>query len=154
MSDQPDPPRKHYKFKPKEFENVNGVRREQPLDHAQPAPDPGIVETDKARIDLRDILKAANAVPTTSLPKPATRSNEIHAVLRDNLAHANAAGLNRVDPTPRRASRRKRDYWISLLIGNLVLAGCTVIMPIYGAAGLIIFNVGLTWIMWFVMDDY
>jgi hypothetical protein len=29
-----------------------------------------------------------------------------------------------------------------------------VISPVFGAAGLIIYNLGLTWIMWFVMDAY
>jgi hypothetical protein len=154
MPDAPDPPRKFYKFKPTEFENVNGVSRHSPLHEGQPRPDPGIVETEKVRIDVRDLARAA-AIPTAkSQPAPATPANEVHAMLRDNLARANAAGANRVAPVVKRPSRRKRDYFITLALGNAVLAVATAIMPIYGGAGLVIFNIGLTWIMWFVLDDY
>ncbi len=154
MPDAPDPPRKHYKFKPTEFENVNGVPRDSPLHEAQPLPDPGIVESHKVRIDVRDLARAA-AIPTEkSQPSPAAPANDVHAMLRDNLARANAAGVNRVALTPKRPSRRKRDYFIALAAGNALLAVATMIQPIFGAAGLIIYNIGLTWIMWFVMDDY
>ena len=72
---------------------------------------------------------------------------------------------HRAPPSPRkcrrssakitpRPTRRRRDYFISLAIGNLVLLVATVIQPIYGIAGMIIYNLGLTWIMWFVMEPY
>jgi hypothetical protein len=154
MPDEPDPPRKHYKFKAAEFENVNGVNRDQSLHESQPQPDPGIVPTDKVRIDVRDIVRAAQ-IPSAATPAPPHPGpNEVHTILRDNLARADAAGLNDVVPKPPRPSRRKRDYLLSLLIGNAVLLIATVISPIFGGAGLIIFNTGVTWIMWFVMDDY
>lgn len=35
-----------------------------------------------------------------------------------------------------------------------MLLGGALVMPIFAIAGMIIFNVGLTWIIWFVMDDY
>ena len=102
--------------------------------------------------------------PTTGVPAPknsvrrsrapANRANDVHALLQQNLAHANAAGLNELAAKPKRRSKRKRDYFLSLIVGNAVLLGATAIQPIFGAAGLIIFNIGLTWIMWFVMDDY
>lgn len=154
MPDAPDPPRKFYKFKAAEFESVNDVPRDSPLHAAQPRPDPGIVAADQGRIDVRDLARTA-AIPTAkSQPSPAAPANEVHAMLRDNLARANAAGLNRVDLTPKRASRRKRDYWVAFVLGNALLAVATKIQPIYGAAGIIIYNLGLTWIMWFVLDDY
>ncbi len=154
MPDAPDPPRKHYKFKAAEFESVNDVRRDSPLHEAQPLPDPGIVAADQGRIDVRDLARTA-AIPTAkSHSTPAAPANEVHTMLRDNLARANAAGVNRVALTPQRHSRRKRDYWVAFALGNALLAVATVISPIYGAAGLIIYNLGLTWIMWFVLDDY
>ena len=75
-------------------------------------------------------------------------------MLRENLARANATGLNDVALPAKRISRRTRDYVIALILGNALLAIATVISPIFGAAGLIIYNLGLTWIMWFVMDTY
>jgi hypothetical protein len=154
MPDAPDPPRKHYKFKAAEFENVNGVRRDHALHEAQPPADPGIVPTEKIRIDVRDLARAAAIPAANASTLPAPPPNEVHAILRENLDRANAAGLNDVDLTPKPASRRTRDYWIALAIGNSLLAVALMISPIFAGAGLIIFNVGLTWIMWFVMDDY
>ncbi len=190
MSDPVDPPRKFYKFKPKEFENVNGVTRDDLTRDEQPAADPGIVENDKVRIDVRDLLRAAQVeppkdtarLPRTSLPAPtsdpgeridvrelsrvATRGQplltkertreetEIHDVLRGNHAKADQAGLNHLAPRERRPSRRKRDYLITMILGNIALLVGTAISPVFGAAGLIIFNLGITWIMWFIMDDY
>ncbi|MCX6953597.1 MAG: hypothetical protein NTV51_15710 [Verrucomicrobia bacterium] len=155
MPDASPPPRKVYRFKPTEFENVNDVRRDEPLSlhETQPRPDPGIVPTDKVRIDVRDLARAAMIPPAASPPAPA-RTNEVHTLLRDNAARAEAAGLNRLAEKPRRRSRRKRDYAIAMILGNAVLLMGTAIMPLFGIVGLIIYNLGLTWIMWFVMDDY
>lgn len=80
--------------------------------------------------------------------------NDVRAVLRENLERANAAGLNDVVfATPRR-SKRKRDYIFAMIAGNMALAICTVISPLFGGAGLVIYNVGITWVVWGVMDDY
>lgn len=154
MPDAPDPPRKRYTFKPTEFENVNGVRRDSPLHEVQPAPDPGIVPTEKVRIDVRDLTRAAAIPSATARPAPPQGDNEVHTMLRENLARANATGLNDVALPAKRTSRRTRDYVIAMILGNALLAVATVISPIFGAAGLIIYNLGLTWIMWFVMDAY
>lgn len=154
MPDAQDPPRKRYTFKPTEFENVNGVRRDSPQHEAQPTPDPGVVPNEKVRIDVRDLTRAA-AIPTaTARPAPRQGDNEVHAMLRENVARANAAGLNDVALPSKRISRRTRDYVIALILGNAFLVVATVISPVFGAAGLIIYNLGLTWIMWFVMDAY
>lgn len=153
MPDEPDAPRKFYKFKAAEFERVNDVKRDEPFYETQPEPDPGIVPTDKARIDVRDLARAAQVTPAGPTPPP-PRTNEVHTLLRNNVARANATGLNDLAEKPRRPSRRKRDYAIAMILGNAVLLVGTAIMPIFGVAGLIIYNLGLTWIMWFIMDDY
>ncbi|HWL14713.1 MAG TPA: hypothetical protein VNR00_03850 [Opitutus sp.] len=41
-----------------------------------------------------------------------------------------------------------------MILANLALLLGTVISPVFGAAGLVIFNVGFTWVVWGVMDDY
>src|SRR5688500_9204977 len=101
MSDEPDPPRKFYQLKPKEFEQVN------PPVTGAPA--------DSAPTGVQGHLQAANTRPG-SAPAPAKPSgalNDVQAILRDNLARANAAGLNDLAPKPKRRSRRNRDYWLT-----------------------------------------
>ncbi len=80
--------------------------------------------------------------------------NRVRAHLDENLRRSNDAGLNDVVFTPRRPSRRTRDYIVVMILANLALLLGTVISPVFGAAGLVIFNVGFTWVVWGVMDDY
>ncbi len=153
MRDEPDPPRKHYQFKPREFERANDHPG-----HAAPDSDPAIRP---ARITVQDHLHAANATPPpTRAPQASATANDVHGILRDNLTRANAAGLNDLAPKVRRASRRKRDYWLLLLSINAFFAFVAFgpyanpMTKLYGLAGFIMFTLGLTWVMWFVMDDY
>jgi len=91
---------------------------------------------------------------------PGPPENDVQALLRANEAYENAARLPTPPPPPRPPSRRKRDYFLTLIGGNLLLAGAVVIsgknviVLAYGGAGMIVLTLGLTWIMWFVMDDY
>lgn len=80
--------------------------------------------------------------------------NDVRATLRGNMTGADKAGLNANPPTRRRRLRRRRDYIIAMVAGNLLLFLATLIAPVIGLAGLVIFDVGITWIMWFVIDDY
>lgn len=156
MADDSDPPRKFYGLKPTEFERVNAAPAPPPA-AASPAPDAGPAPANDPgqRIDVRDLVRSGSGRgPVLGHNATVNRANEVHAILQDNLTRANAAGLNDVVVPPKRKSRRKRDYVVSLLVGNAVLLVGTIINPVFGGAGLIIFNVGLTWIMWFVMDDY
>ena len=153
MRDEPDPPRKHYQFKPREFERVNDHPG-----HAAPDSDPAVRP---ARIDVHDHFKAANAsAPAPRSPQPKATENDVHGILRDNLDRANVAGLNDLAPKVRRRSRRKRDYWLLLLTVNAFFAfvmfglNANPMTRLYGLAGFIMFTLGLTWVMWFVMDDY
>lgn len=146
MRDEPDPPRKFYQLKPKEFEAVN--------------PPSSLPPADSTPTTVRGHLRAANAGPLPPRAAPASTPNEVHALLQDNHARANAAGLNDVAPFRPRRSRRKRDYWILLLPINAFF-GFMAFGPFrnpmtftYGLAGMIVFTLGLTWVMWFVMDDY
>jgi hypothetical protein len=41
-----------------------------------------------------------------------------------------------------------------MLLANALLVAGAFIMPVFGIAGLILFNLGYTWIVWVVMDDY
>ncbi len=162
MSDESDPPRKFFQLKPTEFEVVN-----ERLKTASPSePPPGAVSSQPSGpsgpIDVRELVRIG-AKGTTLHPAqpPHVRDNDVHTILRENLAHANAAGLNDLAPKPKRVSHRKRQYWGLMLCGNAVLLTITLmagptnpVQFVYGIAGLVIFNLGLWWVMWHIMEDY
>jgi hypothetical protein len=101
-------------------------------------------------------FEAVNAPTTAPTPAP----TDVYQVLRDNLARENAAGMNVVKPVPKRPSRRKRDFWLMLVLGNLAiaatvhLAGGSVTSNLFGLAGILLLSVSLIWVMWFAVDDY
>jgi len=149
VRDEPDPPPKKYGFKARSFEAVN----------------PPIGTAPKAdKIDVQDLFNAATAPHTRGAsssvpppPKPPIPSaNDIHALLRDNLAHEVPKDL----PPPVRLTRRRNDYILCLLGGNATIAAIAFITGLnpatvlFGSAGALMFSIVLTWVMWFVMDDY
>lgn len=160
MSDEPDPPRKLYSLKPREFDAVNEPRPNA-LPAITPTRDPGIVAAHDAPIDVRELARQATGKgPALTGPNSVNRTNEVHAMLQDNLSRANAAGLNDLAPKPQRLSRRKRDYWLLMIFGNLALVTVAVIgrsnpfILVCSLAGVGLVSVAVTWIMWHVMDDY
>ena len=139
---EPEPPRREFHFKPTEFETTN-----------RPADDtPG-----NAPIDVQQLYRQAGP-PAPSAPVKA--ENEVHAILRANVAQAEAKGLNEVTPQPRRLSRRKRDFWLLLAGGNLLVIAAVllthknVLTLIFGLSATVFFSLTLIWVMWFVIDDY
>lgn len=153
VSAPPDPARQVYRLKPKPFERVNAAPAQQSADLGA---DPGVLPSAAGPIDVHDLIREAVRTPSAASEGKATldTTNEIHALLRENVRHAEAAGLHALPRPGRRRSRRRRDYVLAMIFGNLVLAGCTLVAPVFGVAGLIIYNVGLTWVVWAVMDDY
>lgn len=159
--DDADPPRKFYGFKAPEFDRLNPPPVAPPPASTDVSPDPGIPAASAAPIDVKEIFRQASARD----PEPLTREHrveqtEVHGILRENLERANAAGLNRVDVS-KRPSRRKRDYWTLLILGNAIFITVALlsgpgnpIMFVYAIAGIGAFSAGLTWIMWHIMDDY
>lgn len=155
MQDEPAPPRKTYGFKPTAFERANPAPAGEASAQATPLPDPGIVAADAGAINVHDLIQAgAGSARPLGANAVVNRSNDIHAMLRDNHARADAAGLNAVSLEPKRMSKRKRDFIFLVVSGNLILSLAFVIQPIFAGAGVVIFNIGLVWIMWVVMDDY
>lgn len=123
MPDEPDPPRTFYGFKPTKFEVANPLPATTPApvseSPTQPAPDPGIPTAPPGRIDVRELTRlASTGLPLLNTPAVPKNENEIHTILRDNLAVADAAGLNdvKIDPHYRsRQQRRVRFFWIAIV---------------------------------------
>jgi hypothetical protein len=156
MADESDPPRKFYQLKPREFEVVNHHPPASPPSASIP---PTIQPT--ARIDVHDLYRQAGTPgPVLGPVQKDAAKNEVHVILHDNLTRANTAGLNDLAPRPRRRSRRKRDFFIILIplqaFFVFVAFGpySNVATMAYGVAGIILSTIGLTWVMFFVMDDY
>jgi hypothetical protein len=140
-----EPPKREFRFKPTEFDRANP-----PVGEKEDAPP----------ISVHDMFRQAAAVkapPAKTVAAPMT--NEVHEILRANLSKANEDGANNVELRPKRTSRRTRDYWLLTIAVNLffviaMVASRNVATLVFGAAGIILSNIGLVWVMWFVMDDY
>ncbi len=125
-----DSPRKSYRMKPREFQRVNAA--------------PGSV--------------AKPGVASGAHPAPVD-PNDVHSILQQNRAVERRDGHHEVVIKTKK-SKRKRDYWMLLVGGNLLTVALVALGPlnpislVFGLAGLVIISLGTTWIMWFVMDDY
>lgn len=152
MKDEPEPPRKTYQFKDKEFERVNRKVT------GNTAVTPGAQaskDVNDTPIDIRDLYRSAESKGAAALQSaPVPVENEVHEILRENAARAQAAGFNDIKIRPKRKSKRTRDYWFLFSTGNLFLLLLLIFNPMLGGVGLIVCNLMLVWIMWFVMDDY
>lgn len=88
----------------------------------------------------------------------ATAPPSVHEILAQNreeeAKHEKPLVLNK------KPTRKKKDYLISLLLGNGLICLTVAILPlhvvtlVYGFSGIVLFTVGLSWVMWVVMSDY
>ena len=156
MPDEADPPRKHYGFKEREFKRDNA-----PASAAPPPPtakELAIMSGQKISSAPKPPTGAKADLPAAALAK-AGDPNDVFAVLQANRAVEQQAGLNEVEIRTVK-SRRRRDYVFLLIGGNLAilgavaLGGFNIMSVIFGLSGLVMFNLGLTWVMWQVMGKY
>ncbi len=98
MQDEPDPPRKYYGLKPKEFDRVNIVPSESVPE--QPVkPDPGIVPAIDRKIDVHELIRAGAKPGKQPGPDQVPHStNEVQDILRENYQRELAAGGYDVGP--------------------------------------------------------
>jgi hypothetical protein len=162
MQDEPDPPRKVYGFKPREFARANPVPPPR-TDDSPPPIAPAARPQTEGKIDVHELIRAgadlggklgANAV--------ANRDNEVHAMLRANLARDHAAGhydLGTLDDSKRR--RRIRNYWIGLIAFDTPFAlfafwiGHGAAIPfVCSIAAIALFTSYLTWQTFFLRTHY
>lgn len=143
--DAPDPPRKNYDFKDREFKRDNARSSEVP-----PMP------------TAKDLaMMAGPVVPTVKnapAPKPGD-PNDVYAALQQNRAVERKHGLDQVEIRQIK-SRRKRDYWLLLGLSETLLGLLTwmgrgnPVVFVSALAGMVLVGVSITWIMWQVMDRY
>lgn len=140
-----DPPPKTYGFKDRAFKREN-VR----LPDAAPVP------------TVRDHAIMAGPVVRSSKGATGPKSgdpNDVFTHLQGNRAVEKRHGLDEIE-IRKIKSRRKRDFWLLLVGGNLAIvagvafSGFNVISVIFGLAGLVLFSLGVSWVMWQVMDKY
>jgi hypothetical protein len=145
-----DPPRKVYGFKERDFKRDNAPPSAAP-------PPPTVKEL--ARMATKDGSPGGHSPPRKPAGPKAGDPNDVYAVLQQNRQSAAKHGLNEVE-IRKIKSRRKRDFWLILVGGNLAIiggvwfSGINVFTVIFGLAGLIVFSLGLSWVLWQVMDRY
>ena len=162
MPDDPDPPRKFYGFKEREFERANEIRRTPPPD-APPAPDPGIVRTSEGKIDINELIRlGAGKGSQLGTNAVANRGNEVHDVLRDQYERDWAAGnFELKDLDDRKRRQRIRNYWIALAAVDIplgcfaVLIGPAAAIPfVCSIAGIGMFTAVMTFHVFFLRTRY
>lgn len=145
MPDEPDPPRKYYGFKEREFQRDNA-----PASQSPPQP------------TAEDLAKlAGNPVPKAQTPGPAKSAdpNDVFNVLQQNRTVEQRRGADNLEIKKAR-SRRTKEFWLILVGGNaviigfVILGGFNVVSVIYGLAAVIVFSLSLSWVMWQVMNKY
>jgi hypothetical protein len=86
-------------------------------------------------------------------------AHDVYAIRQELRAREQASGLDEIAPRPPRVSRRKRDYWLLMAVGNallvtLMLLSGNVVTLVFAGAGIVIYSLGVTWVMWQIMGDY
>jgi hypothetical protein len=103
------------------------------------------------RAEFTTVNEPASAPPSDTAP-------DAMEILRINREREIAAGRDNFVPVPApRRSRRVREYWTILLAGNLAIGLAYWLDPsliTFCVAGALIFTGGITWVMFFVMEDY
>jgi len=126
-----DPPRKNYAMKERSFDRVNPVPGSVPKEEVKAGPDPAHVDP-----------------------------NDVQSMLLQNRAIERHHGQDEVELKVPRMSRRKRDFWLLLVLGNMLVVALVALgslnpmSVIFGLSAMVLLSLGLTWIMWFVMGDY
>lgn len=84
---------------------------------------------------------------------------EVAAMLEEVRQMERDAGLDHIKPNRFKVSRRTKDFWIMLIVGNALLLGGGIAMQsltslVFAIGGMGLFTFGLLWSMYGVMDRY
>ena len=169
MAEEPDPPRKHYGFKEREFKRDNHRASSAPpmptakdlakMADASPSEVGGASRPDGLAAGGRQM--SGHKAPPTPNKSSRVDPNDVRAVLAANREvekqfGGDVIGINKV------SSRRKRDYWLvfltlEIIFGGIVAVGIKQPNPfflVFGLTGMVVFGIAITWIMWQLLDRY
>lgn len=162
MQDEPDPPRRYYGFKSKEFDRANTVvpasAPEQPV-----KPDPGIAPAIDRKIDVHELIRAGATLGKQLGSNQATHgANEAHDILRENYQRDLATGGYDVGPLDDSKRRKRiRNYCLAMLLINLPLGLAAVFfgpgsaLPfVCSIGGMGMLSAWLTWNTFFLRTHY
>lgn len=160
--DPVDPPRKFYGLKPRDYDTVNGPPRPPPADTLPAGPDPGIAPAAAGPITVQNLRAvAAGSQPLLGVNAPVNRPNDVHGLLNLNRQRDRQAAADVIIISAPRPSRRKRDFWLLVVLINGGCVGFTGLIThfdlavmMFGLGAGLFLTIALAWIMWFVMDNY
>lgn len=101
----------------------------------------------------------ARANPPPGAVAPAA-ANDVYAWRADQRAIEKRGGSDDLAAAPAQPNRRRRDFWLMFVAGNLILAFIVwwgrenVFLFVGGIAGMGAFSAGLAWVMFQVMGRY
>lgn len=153
MSEPSEDEKRFYQLKPRNFERVNAPKGEEDAD-------PNDVRALLSQNLTRDNeARTRSPFPTKPNPRPNVDDpNDVYTVLNENLVK-HKASTQPLDLT-KPPSRRRRDYFGALILGNLAFLGVGILLPInivvalFILGGITMYSAGLTWVFWAVMSDY
>ena len=162
MEDKPDPPRRGFGFKPREFVRINRARGEPRQPDASADAGAQSFPYSGGPIDVRDFTQNASGDGSPlSTSSPAACEYDAQGILRLNLRNDLARGCYDVEPgKDRKRSRRIRNYVVALLaidtpLGLIAwLSGHTDPFPfVCSIAAMAFLSAQITWETWFLRTD-
>lgn len=145
MTDEPDPPRKHYGFKEREFKRDNPSAADLP-----PAP----TAKDLAMMS-GPVVRSGAAASGAKADDP----NDVYAAMQINRAAEQQSGGDEIE-IRKIQSRRRRDFWLIFIPIELFFVFLAVtghnnpLQFVCAIAGAVIIGVTLPWIMFQLMGKY
>ena len=143
VPDEPDPPRKPYGFKEREFKRDNALGG-------------------AAMPSAQDLAKLAGHHHDPSARKSGPKAgdpNDVFTVLQQNRREEQRHNLDAIE-IKKIKSQKWRDYWIGLIgvnafiVGTVLLVGPNIVSVMFGLAGVILFSCSYTWLMWQIISRY
>ena len=108
-------------------------------------------------------LKPKTGFEMTNPPIPLgekSADHNVYAWREQSREMDRAAGIEDLKPQAVPINRRKRDYWLLMILGNSFFGVVALVglnnpfLLACGFAGMGLFSAGLTWLMWGVMGRY
>jgi hypothetical protein len=116
-------------------------------------------ENDPARLQRKHYQFTAAKFEKINAPTGAAPKVDVYEILDDIRQTEIASGLDEVRPSRFKISKRSRDFWFMLVVGNGIFIGAGLLMGntaslVFALGGCGVFTLGLLWSMYGVMGRY